>query len=63
MQLGNKGEAYLEVFLSNFCLTHKIARSNDIGIDFFCEWFYGESPTSLLFAIQVKTLSNPGQKR
>lgn len=54
-QLSNRGESHLASSLSDFALVHKVAGSNDLGIDYFCEWTYGNEPTQTLFAIQVKT--------
>lgn len=54
-RIGNRGEAYLEFIMSKHCLMHKIAGYKDIGIDYICEWLVGESPTRILFGIQVKT--------
>lgn len=54
-KIGNRGEAYLEFIMSKHCLMHKIAGYKDIGIDYLCEWLVGDSPTRILFGIQVKT--------
>ncbi len=54
-RIGNRGEAYLEFIMSKYCLMHKIAGYKDIGIDYLCEWLVGDSPTRILFGIQVKT--------
>lgn len=51
---GNIGEALVQYLLSDFCLVHKIDGSNDIGNDFICELIKDESPTNLLFYVQVK---------
>lgn len=51
---GNIGEALVQYILSDFCLVHKIDGSNDIGNDFICELIKDESPTNLLFYVQVK---------
>jgi hypothetical protein len=56
-QLGNKGEAFFESLVSEHALVHKIDRSKDMGFDFLCEWVFGESPSRLLFGVQVKTRS------
>jgi hypothetical protein len=29
----------------------------DVGIDYICEWVYGDRPTGFLYAVQLKTLS------
>lgn len=57
-QLGNKGEAFFENLISEYAIAHKIDSSKDVGLDFLCEWVYGERPTQLLFGIQVKTRTN-----
>lgn len=51
---GNIGEALVQYLLSDFCLVHKIDGSNDIGNDFICELIRDQSPTNLLFYVQVK---------
>jgi hypothetical protein len=54
-RIGNRGEAFLEFIMSKHCLMHKIAGYKDIGIDYICEWLVENSPTRILFGIQVKT--------
>lgn len=54
-QLGNKGVSYLEAMLSNHAIVHRIDEAKDIGCDLLCEWVNEESPSRLLFFIQVKT--------
>ena len=54
-RIGNRGEAYLEFIMSKYCLMHKIAGYKDIGIDYLCEWLVGDTPSRILFGIQVKT--------
>lgn len=54
-RIGNRGESYLEFIMSKHCLMHKIAGYKDVGIDCLCEWMVGDSPTRILFGIQVKT--------
>lgn len=51
---GNIGEAYVQYLLSLFTLVHKIDGSNDVGNDFICELVHEQSPTNLLFYVQVK---------
>lgn len=51
---GNIGEAFAQYVLSQFCLVHKIDGSFDIGNDFICELVKDQSPTNLLFYVQVK---------
>ncbi len=57
IQLSNKGEAFFESLVSNYCIPHKIAVPKDLGIDFICEWTFGDKPTGVLFGIQIKTYS------
>jgi len=57
-QIGNKGEAFFESLISEYAIAHKIDSSKDVGLDFLCEWVYGERPTQLLFGVQVKTRNN-----
>jgi hypothetical protein len=57
-QKGNIGEALVQYLLSDFCLVHKIDGSNDVGNDFICELIRDQSPTNLLFYVQVKYTKN-----
>lgn len=57
-QIGNRGEAFFESLISEYALVHKIDSSKDVGLDFLCEWVYGEKLTQLLFGVQVKTTNN-----
>jgi hypothetical protein len=41
--------------MSKHCLMHKIAGYKDVGIDYLCEWLVGDSPTRILFGVQVKS--------
>lgn len=52
-----KGEAFFEALVSDYSLPHHIVGSKDLGIDYICEWVYGDQPTGILYAVQVKTLS------
>ncbi len=52
---GNRGEAFLEFIMSKYCLMHKIVGYRDVGIDYICEWLNGDTPSRILFGIQVKT--------
>jgi hypothetical protein len=54
---GIKGEAFFEALVSDYSLPHHIVGLKDVGIDYICEWVYGDKPTGLLYAVQVKTLS------
>lgn len=52
-----KGEAFFEALVSDYSVPHHIVGPKDIGIDYICEWVYGDRPTGILYAVQVKTLS------
>jgi hypothetical protein len=52
---GIKGEAFFESLVVDHAIPHRIARQNDLGIDFLCEWIYGDRPRGILFLAQVKT--------
>ncbi|MDD5071447.1 MAG: DUF4365 domain-containing protein [Patescibacteria group bacterium] len=54
-KIGNKGVAYLEYLMEDYCLFNKIEESKDIGFDVWCEWVFNEEPTGVPFFIQVKT--------
>lgn len=58
---GNIGEAFVQYVLSKFALVHKIDGSNDIGNDFICELIRDQSPTNLLFYVQVKYMQRRPQ--
>jgi hypothetical protein len=59
---GIKGEAFFELLLVDYALPHRIVGSKDIGIDYICEWTYGDRPTGILFAAQIKTFSEKSAK-
>lgn len=50
-----KGESFFESVISEFAIPHHIVGQKDIGIDYFCEWVFGDRPTGILFAVQIKT--------
>ena len=52
---GIKGEAFFEALIADYSLPHHIVGPKDIGIDYICEWVYGDEPTGILYAVQVKT--------
>ncbi len=52
---GNRGEAFLEFIMSKDCLMNKIVGHRDVGVDYICEWLDGDTPSRILFGIQVKT--------
>jgi len=54
---GIKGEAFFEALVSDYSLPHHIVGPKDVGIDYICEWVYGDKPTGILYAVQVKTFS------
>ncbi len=43
--------------MCDYCLPHQVVGPKDIGIDYICEWVYGDRPTGFLFIVQVKTFS------
>jgi len=51
---GIRGEAFYESLVVGHTIPHRIARQNDLGADFLCEWVCGDKPTGLLFLAQVK---------
>ncbi len=55
LRIGNRGEAFLEFIMSKNCIMHSITGYKDIGIDYICEWLDKDTPSRLLFGIQVKT--------
>jgi hypothetical protein len=60
---GIRGEAFFESLVCNYCIPHHIVGSKDIGIDYICEWVYGDKPTGILFAVQIKTFRVRMNKR
>lgn len=52
-----KGEAFFETLVSDYSIPHHIVGSKDIGLDYICEWVYGNRPAGILYAVQIKTLS------
>jgi hypothetical protein len=52
---GIKGEAFFESLIVDHAIPHRIARQNDLGVDFLCEWICGDRPTGILFVAQVKS--------
>lgn len=57
-----KGEAFFEALVSDYSLPNHIVGSKDLGIDYICEWVYGDRPTGILYAVQVKTRSQQNVK-
>lgn len=55
---GIKGESHFESLIVDHAIPHRIARQNDLGIDFLCEWIYGDRPTGILFSAQVKSTTS-----
>jgi hypothetical protein len=55
---GIKGEAFFESLIVDHAIPHRIARQNDLGVDFLCEWIYGDRPTGILFSAQVKATTS-----
>lgn len=54
-QRGIRGEAFFESLIVGHAIPNRIARQNDLGVDFLCEWVCGDRPTGILFVAQVKT--------
>lgn len=52
-----KGESFFESIISDYCIPHHITGQKDIGLDYICEWVYGNNPTGFLFGVQIKTFS------
>jgi hypothetical protein len=59
---GIKGEAFFESLVSDYCIPHHITGPKDVGLDYICEWVWGDRPTGRLFAVQVKTFSEENAK-
>src|SRR5487761_1245989 len=59
---GIKGEAYFESLIVEHAIPHRIARHNDLGIDFLCEWIDGDRPIGILFCAQVKSTTRDTAK-
>jgi len=57
-----KGEAFFESIVSDYSIPHHISEPKDIGIDYFCEWVYGDKPSGILYAVQIKTLAERNVK-
>src|SRR5262249_10484222 len=55
---GIKGEAFFESLVVDHAIPHRIARQNDLGIDFICEWIHKDRPTGILFLAQVRTTTS-----
>jgi len=54
-KIGNKGSAYIEYLMTDYCLMHRIDESKDLGNDYLCEWVFEENPCGVLFLSQIKT--------
>jgi hypothetical protein len=48
--------------ISDYSIPHHIVGPKDIGIDYICEWTYGDKPTGVLYAVQVKTFPESNAK-
>jgi hypothetical protein len=57
-----KGESFFESIISEFAIPHHIVGQKDIGIDYICEWVFGDKPTGVLFAVQIKTFAHSSAK-
>lgn len=54
-RIGNRGESFLEFIMSKHCLMNKVVGHRDVGVDYICEWLNGDTPSRIIFGIQVKT--------
>lgn len=45
-----KGEAFFQALVSDYSIPHHIMGQKDIGIDYICEWVYGDQPSGILYA-------------
>lgn len=52
-----KGEAFFESLMADYALPHHVVGPKDVGVDYFCEWLYGDEPTGAFFAAQIKTFT------
>ena len=52
---GIKGEAFFESLITEYSLPHHVVGAKGLGIDYICEWVYGDKPTGILYAVQAKT--------
>lgn len=59
---GIKGEAFFESLIVDYAIPHRIARQNDLGVDFLCEWIAGYRSTGILFLAQVKSTTDGSVK-
>jgi uncharacterized protein DUF4365 len=55
---GIKGEAFFESIVVDHAIPHRIARQNDLGVDFLCEWTHRDRPSGILFVVQIKTTTS-----
>ncbi len=47
---GIKGEAFFESLVVDHAIPHRIARQNDLRIDFLCEWIYRDGTVPAAFS-------------
>lgn len=59
---GIKGEAFFEMLMTDYAIPHHVVGAKDLGIDYFCEWVYGNNPTGILFGVQVKSYEDRSVK-
>ncbi|MDP8242103.1 MAG: DUF4365 domain-containing protein [Candidatus Celaenobacter antarcticus] len=59
---GIKGETFFESLICDYSIPHHVVGLKDLGIDYFCEWVYGDKPSGILYAVQVKTFSEETAK-
>lgn len=53
-----KGESFFESIISEFAIPHHIVGQKDIGVDYICEWVFGNKPSGVLFSVQIKSFSH-----
>ena len=57
-RIGIKGEAFFESLICEYSIPHHVVGPKDVGIDYFCEWTFGDRPSGVLYAVQVKSFSS-----
>src|SRR5688572_23857612 len=50
-----KGESFFESLIAEYAIPHHVVGLKDLGVDYLCEWAYGDKPSGFLFVAQVKT--------
>jgi len=52
-----RGESFFESLVCEYAIPHKVVGAKDVGVDYICEWVYGDRPSGIMFAVQVKTVA------